>query len=215
MRINVPKGEAPRLKEPRTAKNHIGLIHKVFLAKLKDSRQYTASTKTKSEVRGGGRKPWKQKGTGRARAGSSRSPLWVGGGVCFGPKPRIVKRKINTKEQHTALSAALLLKKPEFRAFDEVYFEGRKIKTQEISAFLKDAQSHCLRMNQKSHKKVLIITTKPNYSLWLATRSLKNVELAQTNSVHIQQLLEAQYVFLGDKALSILFPNSSPKICDL
>jgi len=74
-------------------KKAIGLIHRVYLTQLKNGRKYTASTKTKSEVRGGGRKPWKQKGTGNARAGSSRSPLWVGGGVSFGPKPRVVFKK--------------------------------------------------------------------------------------------------------------------------
>lgn len=74
-------------------KKSIGLIHKVYLAQLKSSRKYTACTKTKSEVRGGGKKPWRQKGTGQARAGSTRSPLWVGGGVSFGPKPRTVSKK--------------------------------------------------------------------------------------------------------------------------
>jgi large subunit ribosomal protein L4 len=80
-------------------KKAIGLIHKVYLAQLKTSRKYTASTKTKSEVRGGGRKPWKQKGSGNARAGSSRSPLWSGGGVIFGPKPRTVKKKLIRKKK--------------------------------------------------------------------------------------------------------------------
>ena len=74
-------------------KNAIGLIHRVYLTQLKNARQHLSSTKTKSEVRGGGRKPWKQKGTGNARAGSRRSPLWVGGGVSFGPKPRLVSKK--------------------------------------------------------------------------------------------------------------------------
>jgi len=80
-------------------KNAVGLIHRVYLCYLKNKRKYTASTKTKAEIRGGGRKPWRQKGTGRARAGSSRSPLWVGGGVSFGPKPRLVEKKINKKEK--------------------------------------------------------------------------------------------------------------------
>ena len=75
-------------------KHAIGLIHRVYLSQLKNSRKYLASTKTKSEIRGGGRKPWRQKGTGRARAGSTRSPLFVGGGVIFGPKPRTVFKKI-------------------------------------------------------------------------------------------------------------------------
>ena len=74
-------------------KRSIGLIHRAYLTQIKNSRKYLASTKTKSEVRGGGKKPWKQKGTGNARAGSSRSPLWKGGGVSFGPKPRTVNKK--------------------------------------------------------------------------------------------------------------------------
>ena len=97
--------------ENQKKKKAIGLIHRVYLSQLINSRQYLASTKTKSEVRGGGRKPWRQKGTGRARAGSSRSPLWVGGGVSFGPKPRFVFKKVNKKERRLAILAALYLKK--------------------------------------------------------------------------------------------------------
>ena len=98
-------------------KKAIGLIHRVYLTQLKNSRKYTASTKTKSEVRGGGRKPWKQKGTGNARAGSTRSPLFVGGGVIFGPKPRIVNKKVNKKEKRLAITSALYLKKQNFVFF--------------------------------------------------------------------------------------------------
>ena len=88
----------------------IGLIHRIFLTELKNRRRHTASTKTKSEVRGGGRKPWRQKGTGNARAGSIRSPLWVGGGVSFGPRPHLVSKKINKKEKRLGILAALSLK---------------------------------------------------------------------------------------------------------
>ncbi len=79
------------------------LIHKDILRHQVAKKQGTVSTKTRSEVRGGGRKPWKQKGTGRARAGSSRSPLWRGGGVIFGPKPKTTKLKLNKKERRSAL----------------------------------------------------------------------------------------------------------------
>jgi large subunit ribosomal protein L4 len=114
-------------------KNAIGLIHRVYLAYLKNKRKYTASTKTKSEVRGGGRKPWRQKGTGRARAGSSRSPLWVGGGVSFGPKPRIVSKKINKKERKLAILSALYLKKQQINFIDQTSFnEFTTIKTKSI-----------------------------------------------------------------------------------
>ena len=83
------------LLDTEKKKKAIGLIHRAYLTQIKNARVFTASTKTKSEVRGGGRKPFKQKGTGNARAGSKRSPLWRGGGITFGPKPRIVIKKIN------------------------------------------------------------------------------------------------------------------------
>ena len=109
-------------------KKAIGLIHRVYLTQIKNARKYTASTKTKSEVRGGGRKPWKQKGTGRARAGSSRSPLWVGGGVSFGPRPRVVSKKINKKERRLAILSAFYLKKKEFLFVEESLFNNAKLK---------------------------------------------------------------------------------------
>ncbi len=111
------------LKNFEKRKETIGLIHRVYLSQLKNSRKYLASTKTKSEVRGGGKKPWRQKGTGNARAGSSRSPLWVGGGVIFGPKPRLVNKKINKKERRLAILSALYLKKQQLTFIEETNFE--------------------------------------------------------------------------------------------
>lgn len=87
------------------------LLHKDLLRHSSLNRQGTVSTKTRSEVRGGGRKPWQQKGTGRARAGSNRSPLWKGGGVIFGPKPKTVSFKLNKKERRLALQTLLYNKK--------------------------------------------------------------------------------------------------------
>jgi len=87
------------------------VLHKDLVRHLNSKRQGTVSTKTRSEVRGGGRKPWQQKGSGRARAGSSRSPLWKGGGVIFGPKPKSVKLKLNKKERQLALQTLLYNKK--------------------------------------------------------------------------------------------------------
>jgi large subunit ribosomal protein L4 len=87
------------------------LLHKDLLRHFNSKKQGTVSTKTRSEVRGGGRKPWRQKGTGRARAGSNRSPLWKGGGVIFGPKPKKVTLKLNKKERKLALQTLLYNKK--------------------------------------------------------------------------------------------------------
>ena len=83
------------------------LVHRAVVAQLNKKRQGTVSTKTRSEVTGGGKKPWKQKGTGNARSGSSNSPLWAGGGVAFGPKPRSYAHKINIKERRLAITTAL------------------------------------------------------------------------------------------------------------
>ena len=161
-------------------KKAIGLIHKVYLAQLKTSRKYTASTKTKSEVRGGGRKPWKQKGTGQARSGSTRSPLWVGGGVIFGPKPRIVNKKINKKEKRLAILSALYLKKQQLIFIDELMFDNftSSSKTKNVLKFLD-------QLKIDSASKILFILTKPNHDFWLATRNLKNIEVTVANCLNI------------------------------
>jgi large subunit ribosomal protein L4 len=179
-------------------KKAIGLIHRVYLTQLKNSRKYTASTKTRSEVRGGGRKPWRQKGTGRARAGSSRSPLWVGGGVSFGPKPRFVFKKVNKKERRLAILAALYLKKAEIifvpqENFDK--FEGPK--TKNIVSFLKE-------LNLKEDEKILFILPKGNETIWLASRNLKNIEITTATCLNIEQILKTKYVLLSDLSLNLI-----------
>jgi len=105
------------------------LLHKDLLRHQNSQRQGTVSTKTRSEVRGGGRKPWKQKGTGRARAGSNRSPLWKGGGVIFGPKPKTVSSKLNKKERRLALQTLLYNKKNNILIIDNLENELTESKT--------------------------------------------------------------------------------------
>jgi large subunit ribosomal protein L4 len=179
-------------------KKAIGLIHKVYLAQLKTSRKYTASTKTKSEVRGGGKKPWRQKGTGNARAGSSRSPLWVGGGVIFGPKPRIVSKKINKKERRLAILSALYLKKQQFKFIEENIFENfSTIKTKILRDFIST-----LGLNAES--KILFILTKPNKNFWLASRNLKNIEVTCATSLNIEQLLKTKNIILSNTGLELI-----------
>lgn len=180
-------------------KKAIGLIHKVYLSQLKTSRKYTASTKTKSEVRGGGRKPWKQKGTGNARAGSIRSPLWVGGGVIFGPKPRIVKKKINKKEKRLAILSALYLKKQQLLFIDEGIFESftKNIKTKNVIQLI-------TQINANLNSKTLFILTKPHKDFWLATRNLKNVEVTIANCLNLNQLLQADQIILSNTSLELI-----------
>jgi len=181
-------------------KKAIGLIHKVYLAQLKTSRKYTASTKTKSEVRGGGKKPWKQKGTGQARAGSTRSPLWVGGGVIFGPKPRIVTKKINKKEKRLAILSALYLKKQQLIFIEDTIFDEfneTNMKTKKILTFLST-----LKVDLNS--KILFVLTKPNREFWLATRNLKNVEVTVANCLNLDQLLKTNQIILSNTSLELI-----------
>ena len=179
-------------------KKAIGLIHRVYLTQLKNGRKYTASTKTKSEVRGGGRKPWKQKGTGNARAGSSRSPLWVGGGVTFGPKPRIVFKKINKKERRLAILSALYLKKKEFLFVDETLFNTSTItKTKEFLSVLKN-------LNLNADAKILVVLSTANKQLWLATRNLKNIDLTVASCLNIKQLLNTNHIVLSNSTLELI-----------
>jgi large subunit ribosomal protein L4 len=179
-------------------KKAIGLIHRVYLTQLKNGRKYTASTKTKSEVRGGGRKPWKQKGTGNARAGSSRSPLWVGGGVTFGPKPRIVFKKVNKKERRLAILSALYLKKKEFLFVEDTLFTSSTItKTKQFLAVLKD-------LNLKADAKILVVLPSANKQLWLATRNLKNIDLTVATCLNIKQLLKTNHIVLSNSTLELI-----------
>ena len=117
---------------------NVPLIHQVVTAQLAEARSGTASTKTRSEVRGGGQKPWRQKGTGRARHGSSRSPIWVGGGVVFGPKPRDHSVKVNKKMRAAALRSALADKAGDGRIFVIDGFTDTKTKA--AAAALKAAE---------------------------------------------------------------------------
>jgi large subunit ribosomal protein L4 len=180
-------------------KRSIGLIHRAYLTQIKNSRKYLASTKTKSEVRGGGKKPWKQKGTGNARAGSSRSPLWKGGGVSFGPKPRVVTKKINKKERRLAILSALYLKKQQFIFVDDLSLNSN-VKTKTVTKLLTD-------LGLKNNEKTLFILTEPDKQFWLASRNLKNVEVTAANCLNIKQLLSTNHIILSNASLDSI--NSS------
>ena len=179
-------------------KKAIGLIHRAYLTQLKNSRIHTASTKTKSEVRGGGRKPWKQKGTGNARAGSNSSPLWAGGGVIFGPKPRIVRKKINKKERRLAILSAFYLKTSCF-----CYLENSRVKElteAKTKSFFFFLSSLGIAKNQH----ILVILPQPNPTIWLAAKNLKNVEVTTARCLNIRQLLRSQAILLFPNSLEII-----------
>lgn len=187
-----------------TFQNCIGLIHKVYNSELKNSRNYTASTKTKSEVRGGGRKPWKQKGTGQARAGSIRSPLWVGGGVIFGPKHRIVFKKTNKKEKTLAINYAINFKKTIFLNNNEIdnilhlsviqnnNISINSLKTKKLFKFL---LSHYINPNSR----ILFILDKPNINFWRISRNLKNIKITTLSCVNLKLILNSEYILFMTK----------------
>ena len=183
-------------------KETIGLIHRVYLSQLKNSRKYLASTKTKSEVRGGGKKPWRQKGTGNARAGSSRSPLWVGGGVIFGPKPRLVNKKINKKERRLAILSALYLKQQQLTFIEETNFDQfTQIKTKMVLDLI-------TKLGLNLNAKILFILTRPNKNFWLASRNLKNIEVTSVNCLNLKQLLQTSNIIISNKSAKIFISYS-------
>ena len=173
------------------------LLHKDLLRHFNSKRQGTVSTKTRSEVRGGGRKPWRQKGTGRARAGSNRSPLWKGGGVSFGPKPRKFTLKLNKKERRLALQTLLYNKKNNILLIENLENEITEPKTKN---FLKVCQNCSITLDQK----VLVIVSKKTTALKLATQNIPNVELISASSLNTLSLLKAKKIILTPLAINYI-----------
>ena len=171
------------------------LIHKDILRHQISKRQGTVSTKTRSEVRGGGRKPWRQKGTGRARAGSNRSPLWKGGGVIFGPKPKSVTLKLNKKERQLALQTLLYNKKNNVIIIEDLENTLTESKTK---SFIK----MCDDCNINSNQKVLLVVSKKTLPLKLATKNLKNVELILASNLNTLSLLKAKQIILSSLSIN-------------
>ncbi len=171
------------------------LLHKDFLRHLNSKKQGTTSTKTRSEVRGGGRKPWKQKGTGRARAGSNRSPLWKNGGVIFGPKPKKIILKSNKKERRLAFQTLLYNKKNNILVIENFETDMKEPKTKN---FLKICKNCSINLEQK----LLVIVSKKTMPLKLATQNLQNVELISVLNLNTFSLLKAKQIILTSSALN-------------
>ncbi len=171
------------------------LIHKDILRHQISQKQGTVSTKTRSEVRGGGRKPWQQKGTGRARAGSNRSPLWKGGGVIFGPKPRKVVLKLNKKERKLALQTLLYNKRNNISVIDNL---ENTIDQPKTKTFLNIFKKCGVNLEQK----VLIIVSKKTMPLKLSVRNMKNVELISASNLNTLSLLKAKQILLTPLAVN-------------
>ena len=190
-----PLNSTQELKLSVLEKSGNYLLHKDLLRHQNLQRQGTASTKTRSEVRGGGRKPWKQKGTGRARAGSNRSPLWKGGGVIFGPKPKTVSLKLNKKERRLTLQTLLYNKKNNILIIDNLENELTDSKTKNFLKICTDCKINL-------EEKILLIVSKKTMSLKLSTQNLKNVELILASNLNTFSLLKAKQIILTPLAIN-------------
>lgn len=162
------------------------LVHMAVLQQLANKRQGTQKAKTRSEVSGGGRKPWRQKGTGHARQGSTRSPQWTGGGVVFAPTPRDYSFKLNKKEKRAALKSALTTRVLEnkFIVLDEMNFG--EIKTKNFQNML----------NNLEVSKALVVLEDGNTNAALSARNIANVKTAWTNTINVYDILKYNTVIV-------------------
>ena len=173
------------------------LLHRAVLRQQAHSRQGTASSLTRSEVRGGGRKPYKQKGTGRARQGSIRTPLRPGGGVIFGPKPRKYNLEMNRKERRLALRTALMSRISDAKIIKDFGSKLEVPKTSEILALLK-------RVGIDSDQKILIILKQPSEIIKRSIRNLEKIKLISADQLNVFDLLNANSLVIGEDALSTI-----------
>ena len=175
-------------------KNAAHIVHRALVRQRTNGRQGTASSKTRAEVRGGGRKPWRQKGTGRARAGSNRSPLWRGGGVIFGPKPRDFNIKMNRKERRLALRTAL-----QSRAKDLVIVEN--FSAQFIQPKTKELVSALRRWGEEQGKQIVLILSNIPDNVYLSARNIPYLKLLRADSLNVYDLLVAEKIVATPEAL--------------
>nr|ARO90992.1 50S ribosomal protein L4 [Corynoplastis japonica] len=179
-------------------KNANYIIHRALINQLATKRQGTASTKTRSEVRGGGRKPWKQKGSGRARAGSTRSPLWKGGGVTFGPRPRSFSKKINKKEWRLALLTLLKNK-----TSNSIIVEGfhEQFKSPKTKLLLDILSTWKISGNSKN----LIILENSNSNILLSARNIPKLKVINADNLNIVDILNADNLIITVEALKKIY----------
>ena len=168
------------------------LIHQVVVAYLANARQGTKSTLTRSEVRGGGRKPWRQKGTGNARQGSIRAPQWVKGGVVFAPKPRDFSKKVNKQMKQIAFVSALseAAREKNIVVVDELNMA--KPSTKELANIL---------VNLKASKRVLVVTEKNNENVYLSARNIDKVAVTPSELACTYDIVNADKIVMTKAAL--------------
>ncbi len=170
------------------------LVHMAVVAHLAAKRQGTQSAKTRSEVSGGGKKPWRQKGTGHARQGSTRAPQWTGGGVVFAPKPRKYEIKLNKKERRLALKSALTSRVADNKivVLDALNFD--EIKTKNFKAV----------MDNLKVSKALVVMAEKNYNVVLSARNIPSVKTALTNTINVYDILKYDTLVVTKDAVNAI-----------
>ncbi len=176
------------------------LVHQSVRAEQAARRRGTAATKTRGEVSGGGAKPWRQKGTGRARAGSSRSPVWTGGGIVFGPQPRSYTFKVNRKEQRAALRSALSLHagRGSLAVLDAGSFEAPKT-----------SQAFDLLDDWNQPRPTLVVLTAEESAAALSFRNIARVAVAEAGDVGVTDIVGAASLLVSEQALEALTARSA------
>ncbi|MFZ2310562.1 MAG: 50S ribosomal protein L4 [Patescibacteria group bacterium] len=178
------------------------LLHQAVVAQMANERQVLADTKDRSEVRGGGKKPWKQKGTGRARVGSSRSPIWIGGGVTFGPtSDRNFSKKINKKMKQKAIFMALSDKAANNNLVILDALQMTEFKTKQFNEILLACETKVLNTDRRN---ILVINESKDEKVRYSARNLKGVEIINLENINVVDLIKYKNLMLTEAAVKIL-----------
>ena len=200
LKVDVLDMKGKKVKDIELNENVFGVdvneivVHTALVNYLANQRQGTGSTKTRAEVRGGGRKPWRQKGTGRARQGSIRAPQWMKGGIALGPKPRSYKYAIPKKMRKLALKSVLTSKVEEKELIVVDKLELKEIKTKEMVKVL----------NNLNTKKALIVLSEKNLNVQASARNIENVKTTLVNTINVFDLLKYDNLVVTEDAIKKL-----------
>lgn len=196
--IDVLNSDGKKVKELELNENIFGIepnenvVHTVVLNYLANQRQGTQNTKTRSEVAGGGRKPWRQKGTGRARQGSIRAPQWIKGGIALGPRPRSYTYRINKKERQLALKSVLSAKLAEKELVVVDKLDLKEIKTKEMAKVL---------TNIKANESALVVLDKGNKNVQMSVRNIEGIKASIVDTMNTYDILKYNKLVLTEAAV--------------
>ena len=208
LKIKVYNKKAEAVKDLELNKKVFGvavnsdLLHQVVVSQMANARQVIADTKGKAEVSGGGKKPWKQKGTGRARAGSSRSPIWRGGGVTFGPtSDRNFKKKINQKSKQKAMFMVLSerLNEGSLLVIDDL--SSKEYKTKDFNQIISNLENKVLKTKRRD---MLVINGSKDEKTFFSARNLKDVKIINPENINALELINSRYLLMDENTVKLI-----------